>query len=332
MCVKRVSICKKVFLFALFFVAPAWAGGYTINLMWINASRNDHQNYIYPAYTQQELYDTFLKTVFDWAQGNPEGTIIVWFDSAMVPFSAVQATNAAIKHYQTTDTQETSIVLRDIRTLTYVQQQSRLFSDETPIYFRADLLRAVIAVAMFTEQHNNYWVYADLDMKPLTQAQLFDQETVDMLERYGILFAHGGWHGFEYGFHIINLNNQLLRAALQHAIIDINSQRAYYVLSTKGTIHLLDELVYHSLPAMLAYFYHLSDWGTLLVKNEDTSEQPYDKNLHGFEPFGVPFIITASLVFTPQKRLLHPIADAFVWAPTKKVPLKSPTACLSYFR
>ncbi len=60
-----------------------------------------------------------------------------------------------------------------------VQSETAIFSNQTPVYFRVDLLR-IMATIHTLEQciEKCIFVYADMDVVPMNQDQLFDDETM----------------------------------------------------------------------------------------------------------------------------------------------------------
>lgn len=311
---------------------------YTVNLMWINKTRDENQPFIHRATNPEELQKNFLDPIFTWAKLHAKGkTIDVWFDSTLTPAIAVKNTQLLIDQYQRAHPKAATIRLRDIRSLPQVIKEPEVFSDKTPVYFRADLVRLVAAYNAITTKETQNFVYADLDMVPQCHKELFDQETRENLQKYGIVMARDGHLGFENGFFIIsNYNNNLLHA-LNWAIIQVNIQRAHNALrgnflEVNGRRHVggpmipLEQIIYDSFPSMLKYFYSLENYGMATVDEYETSSQsfrqtPYNKEVHGLKPFGLNKLHYNGLSFTWARN--ESIKDEYgtIIPPTKVVDL-----------
>lgn len=253
---------------------------YNINLMWINKNLKEEQKGIHPE------NDTFVATIINWAKCNRRNTVNVWFDSELTSEKSVQLTQSLLDKHA--DESMARIVLKDIRTLQKVKDNSIVFSDvRMPVYFRADLARAIVLDSMIQDNPDQYSIYSDLDIPPLSKAQLFDLETRKKLKKYGMVMAKSDLH-YENGFQIMSNYKPNLLAAQNTALIDVNIQRAHNIINRKtpygGDFNVLAERVYHSYRPMFEYFYHLEGCGACVMNFDGTS---YDKDKHGLEAFGL---------------------------------------------
>lgn len=207
---------------------------YTINLMWINRKLNETQQYIYPASNEKELSKKFLNYIFKWASVNQSSIVYLWFDSALTPPTAIKNTEKLITEYIKKHQEIAPIILRDVRKLPYVKTNPEVFSDKIPIFFRVDLLRVIAQVHDISVGITPYFVYSDIDINPLAQEEIFDKETTQKLQTFGIVMMyHPIWQGFENGFSIVSNNNAHLLKAMTYTLIDLNIQRAYNALQDK---------------------------------------------------------------------------------------------------
>lgn len=333
----------------------AWAGGYpseySVNLMWINKSLIPEQKYIYPAKNENELHALFLKHVLKWAALTSEGgRINIWYDGNHTPPHAVDATQALMKKIEIERGKDLApIFFRDVRTLPEVIEYAEVFSPLMPVYFRVDLLRAITLYHMTTTGESTTCVYGDIDMEAISKKELFDEETVGNLDKFGIVMARGGHLGFENGFQIVSSANPNLLKAMKLALIDVNIARAKRVLTeiqeierasaiversltsqsarneeySRPILHVLKQIVYDSYPNMFRYFFHLEGLETLMVLNAE-GWQPFDEHRDGWKAFGKKKVLDARFI-----RLASESTKAFkVQAPTKKVFL--PSAGLNY--
>lgn len=179
----------------------------------------------------------------------------------MISPAAVENTRVLIEAHAQQHTEMAPIVLRDVRTIPKVTQHPKVFSEWVPVYFRVDLLRPIIAMHILSNHETNCFVYGDLDMEPLSQEQLFDQDTVYKLERHGFVLA--GYRCLvENGFQMISNSNRLLFEAMEWVLVELNIQRAYNALQGRFGSHIedscpmacLQEAVFSSYRDMFCYF------------------------------------------------------------------------------
>jgi hypothetical protein len=324
---------------------------YSINLMWINRSLNKNQPYIHPAKNEPDLWENFLNHIFKWANVNPDCIVNVWFDSVLTATNATKNTWMLIENYVSSHYKMAPITLRDVRTIPKIIQNAEVFSDKTPVYFRVDLLRLIIALHIINKHEASNFVYGDLDIEPISEEQLFDAETIQNLQKYGIVMAHSTHSrlGFENGFQIISNNKHNLLEAIEWAIVTLNIQRAYNALlgdfcqySPKTPLQELQEIVYMSYESMFKYFYHLEGYGKLKIPNHsaisksiNTSElsinneyffKDYDKERDLFQPFGLKFRLD-DFIFDTNNQLLLDKQNYKIYVPTKKVNLPPTRGC-----
>jgi|ERR1700733_465773 len=262
---------------------------YSINLMWINRQAYANQEYIYPATKENNFGKEFLDTTLKWAKQNPEGTINLWFDSLLTTKEAIQNTQECInQEILKCHNRISKIELKDIRQLTRVHKNPEIFSTEIPVYFRADLSRAIVAEEMIRQNKNSYFVYADFDVKPMTKIQLFDRKTLDLLNKYNFVMAKtANKLGFENGFQIFTYNEKLLKA-MRLMLIKANILRAHTFLEeakekedpnsilNNARVWKIQEIgfqenVFYSYPLMYTYFCQLQNTGSLMLSKSNTS-------------------------------------------------------------
>jgi hypothetical protein len=279
---------------------------YSINLMWINRDFDKDQRFIHPSKDEATLNKNFLDIVFAWARLHTDAVVNIWFDGAFISPEAIRNTSAALAQrlLRSKETPTATILLRDIRTLHKVIKYPNVFSNKIPVYFRVDLARMIIALELLsTSPKPTYFVYADLDMKPLIPEKLFDLDTMQKLKEYGFIMSafDGPFANFENGFQIIsNINHNLLKA-ISFVIVDLNIARALNALKgeffdvrlafdTKKHCPMKDlqEAVYKSYGIMFKYFLSLDKketWKFQVIANEKFRD--YDKKTDGLKPFGL---------------------------------------------
>lgn len=262
---------------------------YTINLMWINKDANFDQQYIFPEYNESEPGVDYISYVLSWALNNPEKTIVqVWYDSALVSEESVTNTQKKIKSFQESTDLSAPIVLRDLRSLPFVQDNIHVLSTILPVYFRTDLLRLIVLFDEVTRQGTSYAVYGDLDMPSITHEELFDEETLFILKKYGTVIT-GSEQYYENSFQILTHHNKYFLEALKTAIIDVFTEGArVFILNAQdagikshrdlggATINGIGNAVYSNYRTLFEYFAYLDGRGTLTI-----GEEVFDIQKHG---------------------------------------------------
>jgi len=263
---------------------------YTINLMWVNQKLNADQRYIFPADNDNELKSKFLDVIFMWASKCSDGEIVVWFDSAHITEDALARTRELVEKHNQDSQKGTAahITLKDVRKLSLVKQHPEIFSKKLPVYFRVDLLRLIAAQETVGAGKDHYFVYADLDMEPISRVQLFDKETSDNLKHYGFVAARLGMFSVENGFFIVSNDSSHILEAMRYPLIEYNIQKGYSALEhdSKSARLLLSEEVFFSYFLMFMYFWHLKGYAKLWVTSYNPfHEEEYKKDIHGIDPF-----------------------------------------------
>jgi len=303
---------------------------YSVNVMWINTALDMQQQYLYPAQDKKTFISEFLQHVFRWADVTTNGIVNLWYDSEMTPQKAVENTenilNAEIENHPNS----APIFLQDVRKLPYVSnpEHQKAFDAEIPVYFRVDLLRKIAAYTYILLKKVSSFVYADIDMEPLSQDEIFDAETEKKLDTYGTVLAEDYAHTFENGFFIIRHNISLL-TAIRRAIIELNILRAHrarmglFIGAGRKTIDSLPQVVYGSYPGMLMYLYALEGYGVLMARGDFSVDPPevYDENKHKLEPFGGHEPICRVYLKSHCQGFPNTMSRLSVTAPTKKVVL-----------
>lgn len=302
---------------------------YTINLMWINRSLQENQKYIFPAKDEDDLKEKYLTPILNWSKLHPDNTVQVWFDSSFTTQKAPLDTLNKIKEHTTK-----AIVLKDVRDIPEVKNNAKVFSNKTPVYFRADLLRVMAAVHTLSTHKADHFVYADFDVKPLSKQELFDKTTLQQLKEFGFVMAKDECSGFENSFQITSKHSNLINA-IKRTLIDLNIKRAHHALDgvffdssgmrdPQHPMKPLQQIVYSSYPSMFNYFCHLQGWGKLKLANGIM----YDHQQHGLEPFGLYQLHNAAKLVIYNSDLKEKITKKDILIPTKKV--SAPPASLKY--
>ena len=99
-------------------------------------------------------------------------------------------------------------------------------NDNIPVYFKVDLVRLIILLQLITENPNSYAIYADLDTTPLSEDMIFTEESIQLLNNYGLVLPKGQLSRYENSFHILAgeaLTSDLyMRISIEKILVDFN--------------------------------------------------------------------------------------------------------------
>ncbi len=233
---------------------PITADQYSINLMWINKNRMPaDQEFLFGNGSSSEereldFHNRFIKPVSKWAITNPGSYINIWVDSEMATTQAIEQSRIALEN-SLKGTSCGVIQFRDVRSIDVVCANPKAFCEEIPIYFRVDLLRAIAADYTLRKRETKFFVYGDIDMKPLSAKEIFDKRTVNFLNDFGFVMAKGGYLGFDNEFQILNGDNQQFMNSHRKVIIDLSVE-----MTLKMPKAIQEQQIYDTYPAMITHF------------------------------------------------------------------------------
>ena len=145
---------------------------YSINMLWLNEELIE-QRYII-GNDQDELIKRILEPGILWAVFNPDAQINIWYDSKAVTEKAKKNTEQVL--YKLAQIHNcTNIYLRDIREISIVQNNADVFSANTPLYFRIDVLKAIFLVNAIETEHMDAALFTDLEIGdglPVTASEI----------------------------------------------------------------------------------------------------------------------------------------------------------------
>lgn len=266
---------------------------YCINLMWINKKLKQPQASIFPNYS----FSSYKKTICEWHRLNPGAKINIWYDSLMITQEAVKNTIGLIGKVSDL------ISLKDIRELKIVKKNAQVFSDDIPVYFRADILRIIIAKNLLKENTNLYFVYSDLDIKPLSKKDLFDRVTLKELDRYSIIMAHEyNLMNFENGFFIANYNKNLIKSMSLYLKVNIKiANQALSHTTRNKALALISECGFANLDILFSYKHYLDGHGKIILD----SQQEYDINRDGLDPLVSGSVLASKFKFVSDCKTVN---------------------------
>ena len=206
---------------------------YSINLMWINKVLNIQQKYISSAKDKNNLHRNLLAPVIKWAIANKDAEVNLWYDSVHTTVEAVDETKKELD-ILTSKQSINNIYLRNIRDIPIISINKDAFSDQTPIYYRVDILKAIIIVFSIENENKDVAIFTDLEVgnrRPnkdrMGKDELFDSATMKKLEKYGLI------HNYIENQFLQLKNNELMIKSIKHAIINANLMRAEFILNSQ---------------------------------------------------------------------------------------------------
>ncbi len=206
---------------------------YTLNFLWVNLNPQDRATHIaqnifglglderenHPLENDEETQKTFMYKLRTWVELNPDATINLWYDSALVTEKARENTLIALQTIH--EVTHTTLVLRDVRLLSNIPPELLpTLHPGTPVYYRVDLLKILIADSYFGCSKIKYAVISDIDVRPMPAKQLFDRTTLLYLDTKGYVFTNVGMFDMENSFMAINTTAVKVREQLKTSVLD----------------------------------------------------------------------------------------------------------------
>ncbi len=209
---------------------------YSINLMWVN-SRLDSKKFI--RYDREnDVKIGLIRPVIEWAKANPEADVSLWYDKNYTSSEALKNTQDILERYAQEEGVKNA-TMRDIREIPIVAKNPDIFSEYLPIYFRVDVLKGILVVHSIEADGNDAAIFSDLEVGDrrlsqdrMNKAELFDSETMEKLNKYGMVMNQNDLM-VENQFLQAKKNNNIIKS-LKEILINANLFRAQYALNTPG--------------------------------------------------------------------------------------------------
>jgi len=221
---------------------------YSINFIWLQKEEQlPEQLYLFTNHEKMGFDKAFIEPISQWVKLNPNTTINIWYDEQNTSSESFEKThNELLKKLENDGIIKNSkIQFRKIEDIHLIENYKYKFSIDFNVYFRVDLARAIILDMLIQTKEVEYAVYADLDMKPLSNRDLFDKRTVELLKE-GIVMAKSLKQEYENGFQIISGMNPKFLDLHKKIIIDENldSKAETYSESVYLTYKKLFDIIY----------------------------------------------------------------------------------------
>lgn len=204
---------------------------YSINLMWINKTKDANQKYISSAKDEEKLNSQLLSPIIKWAIANPTAEINLWYDSAHAPDASVRNTEQVMQK-QLHEKGIRNVRIRDVLEIPIVKNNPDVFSDQTPLYFRIDLLKPIILVHSIEAEGKDSAIFSDLevgDLRPnkdrMGKDELFNSDIMEDLNAGGLMMGMGENQFFQL------VKKPSMISAIKHFIVNANLVRAERALN-----------------------------------------------------------------------------------------------------
>lgn len=240
---------KYYLLLFLCFGLSASKASYQVNFIWLNKETQPEMNYVFPeAYPNCNGSLKILPAIEQWLQTSPNASFILWYDSTTATLSQFEHTKSLFQ--QLSAQYHTSLVLKDIRSIAFVQRNPIAFQRDTRFlqWNAIDLTKLVVLYDGMQHSKDHYFIQTDFDIPAMSQEQLFDLATLNNLELTGFVIGRTERGVPENFFQIMNGKSPELRKALKKVINKYSLLAEYYLNNQEANSALralnLGELAY----------------------------------------------------------------------------------------
>jgi hypothetical protein len=242
-----------------------------------NLERNIY--YKDPAKKKKIYVDNFLENIKEWSSLNPSAKTNLWYDSELIEINTLIKTILLFNEHNRTNITQMGLYLRDIRKLKSLDELVNSKYDKSknkflhrfngsnyinpfdkyvlgmliiprvdkkeeekqylPLYYRADLSRLLILLDELDT--NMYFLYTDMDVKPLSKEYLFNENVKvnDVpigIDDFGFMLALSDGH-LENGITFVGskyeMNKKRIISEIKKLIINLVEELPYYIYGLK---------------------------------------------------------------------------------------------------
>lgn len=158
----------------------------SFNFLWVNLNpQNRIRNCARHIFGEGVEPTDHLEKLARWADHYPAGNMNLWYDSALVTEQAKNHTLAELEALSLS--KGVSLQLRDVRKLPLTKLQREALHPVMPIYFRVDLLKALIPDFLCKDPalSATYIAMLDEDITPMPVEHFFNQRVITFLSEFG---------------------------------------------------------------------------------------------------------------------------------------------------
>lgn len=231
----------------------------SINLMWINMKIEPESDYVFSDFDRHG--SKMANSLLDWSKTNPASELNLWFDSNFVSPEQITKTRALFADHNSACRLSgdcSKISLQDLSSLELYQKYSKAFIDvqkltllgmipckettygpKTYLWHKVDVLRLMASTEWLKNctKEECYFVYADADIIPLDQNELFSAQNLGKVRNSGLAWhanvADGGRH--ENSFFMQRKNQLEMAQALECTLELWTSEMSSLVKNTSSS-------------------------------------------------------------------------------------------------
>lgn len=300
---------------------------YSINLLCINRELDISQQY----FCKEKYFNDVLVAATKWSMAHPQASVNIWYDALLSSPESIKNSKRAWEE-RTLRTEVRNVKFRDIREIKAVSRNQDLFSEQMGLWYRIDLLKLIICLHGFLEDHKDSVIFTDADVLGTTlnanrmyKEHLFSPVNTKKLQVAGMLKG-----GDENQFLQFVADKNMIRAL--RLTINVNLMRGAFVLNIPedGTIWkdisvsrrsvysmIYNSVFFDTVNALPRYFYaikfgQIEILSTYLKSDDGCTEWiPYNENKHGYEALGNYYIndYKLSVVVFSDDREIIPSSD-----------------------
>jgi hypothetical protein len=290
---------------------------YSINMLWVDRNKNQEVKSI-------KSIEEFFEPAKKWASSNQKADINIWYDSKLYCSEAVENTKSSLKEViekEGTDTIKLDkIQLRDINDIPVVQENRSFFDEKISLYFRIDLLKLVICYHSLAAESLDAAIFADKDTGDkkklrLDKKELFDERSMNMLEKWGALFHTNSGKVAENKFiqvvnneHIIETLGVCINVSLNAAAGLLNNINSYEFQG--NSMQTMYRIVYqYIIKDFLPSYYYGVKGSSIEVRADIVKDASgdewvqYDTKKHGYDLLGNVYCANGIFYYVPGAEL-----------------------------
>jgi hypothetical protein len=122
------------------------------------------------------------------------------------------------------------------------------------LFFKIDLFKLCIAFYSLEKNKDEYFVFTDIDIKPMSYEELFDEKSIKYLNFYNFVFPDATTRGgYENSFMLMTYNFNLVKSLDKIIQYNLNYLHEYNHENNK-------QCVFDSFSIFLLYYYNLNGW------------------------------------------------------------------------
>jgi hypothetical protein len=272
------GICKDIFI----------KKSYSINFMWLRVdsytekclSILGNEDDFFEINTLDKVLkfkeNPFFNKLISWSKLNQNAIINFWIDSTQLRISTI--INLRLVFDLINRAEKICLCVRDIWSLKIVEDLNKRYPNILPkctgysLIMRVDLYKCIINVEDLEKY--TYSVFADIDMLPIDENEIFSQNNISILNEIGLILSKISYE-FENGFQILGSTIEKTRKGVIDAFKIMMIERTMiictkFIMDESKKNKSLDQLVYILYNSMYRFLYYKCGWGIYYFFYQDS--------------------------------------------------------------